>query len=245
MKLSLKITDFWVKTDYSVFFVKIFKSLKNLFYHVIDSKKNWCHNELKYSDEVVFMDLNEKNVEVETKSEEIVEHFIKTKSSLFKKIKNMVSKLSEKEYLKLKMEVLKNGNKASLPMLFDAVVNCKNPKIILDYAKTFGDSEAKLSYAISNTKNAEYIYKYALEVKDANISVLSVGMKDSQNYPYIFRFAKNIDNADIEVLSTYSVLPKITKHEIDNAIIASVSIKQTKLQIITVLKFPVMLLSFI
>ena len=147
------------------------------------------------------MNLNENDVKIETAGEEIVEHFMKTKTSLIKRVKNALSRISEREYYKLKAEILQTKDALLLSKLLVDVTNSKNPEIILDFAKTFGEKDSKLSFAMAKTQSAKHIYEFADKVENANVSILSKGMKFTQNPNYIFKFAKNIDGADIEELS--------------------------------------------
>lgn len=147
------------------------------------------------------MNLNENDVKIETAGEEIVKHFMKTKTSLIKRVKNALSRISEREYYKLKAEILQTKNELMLSKLLVDVTNSRNPEIILDFAETFGEKDSKLSFAMAGTQSAKHIYDFAYKIKNANIPVLSKGMKLTQNPNYIFKFAKNIDGADIEELS--------------------------------------------
>ena len=91
----------------------------------------------------------------------------------------------------------------------DAIIASKNAEYIYQFAiNVKGGDISKLQDAIIASENAEYIYEFARDVKGADISKLQDSIIASQKVLYIHRFAMNVTNADISELQDAIIASK-------------------------------------
>ena len=83
------------------------------------------------------------------------------------------------------------------------VIESKNPQIIHRTTVTIAKKEdiPRLTDAICETNNAEYIYSFAVNVKDAPIDKLAEAICKTNNAEYIYSFAINVNGAPIDKLA--------------------------------------------
>ena len=81
------------------------------------------------------------------------------------------------------------------------IVETNNAEYIYYFALKIKEANIpELESAIIKTNNAEYIYLFALDIKGANITKLEDAIIKTQNAQYIYLFAQNVKGANIRRL---------------------------------------------
>ena len=92
------------------------------------------------------------------------------------------------------------------------VIETKDAEYIYNFAKNVkGVNIEELENAIIKTKFTEYIYQFAKDVKGANIEKLENVIIETKSAWYIYQFALNVKGANIEKLENAIIATKLVK----------------------------------
>ena len=94
-------------------------------------------------------------------------------------------------------------------LLEQVVLEAKNPELSYKYALNIkGANIKKHEQVILDSNNAEWCYKFAKDIKNANVKALELVVYNSNNLEFITLFALEVKGADVKALATKVIKSK-------------------------------------